>query len=158
MDYEVSLKDIPPVEAMSIRFVTNMQNIAEDIPAAFHELWEHLEKHKDKGQPTGQCFALYHDAFSDPKQIDVECAFSISSLVPEGDSVKGRLVEGGQMVSTIHKGPYTSLEPAYHALLKWMEEHDYAALPLVRELFLNDPFNVSPEEILTEVLWLVKKK
>ena len=158
MNYEVSVKDIPFVKAMSIRFVTNKQNIATDIPAAFQELWEHLKRHKDKVQGTGECFALYHGAFFDPERIDVECAFSIDNLIPEENRVKGRVIEGGQMASTVHKGPYTELEPAYHALLKWMEEHNYAALPLMRELYLNDPYNVLPEEILTEVLWSIQKK
>jgi effector-binding domain-containing protein len=56
-----------------------------------------------------------------------------------------------------YKGPYDGLEPAYKALGKWVTENGYTPLTPQRDIYLNDPATVPPEELLTEILWPVKK-
>ena len=54
-------------------------------------------------------------------------------------------------MTTVHRGPYEEIAPAYHTLTGWISEggHEIAGPP--REIYLNDPHTVPPEKILTRV-------
>jgi effector-binding domain-containing protein len=41
---------------------------------------------------------------------------------------------------------------AHHALQAWAQEHGHVQAGDVREIYLNDPATVPPEELVTEVL------
>ena len=157
MSYEIKVREVAPVTAMTIRTVSSMKSIGPDMGACYGELWEYMEKKGAKC--TGECFALYHGTEFDPVHIDMECGFSVAELLPDGGRAKGRVVEGGLMVCAVHKGPYDTLPAAYEALMKWGEENgEYVLLNGWRDNYLNDPMSVPPEEVLTEVLCTVKKK
>ena len=156
MSYEVSVREVGPVKAMTLRMVTHMKTISDDMGKAYEALWQYMEK--SGAQCAGECFALYHDEDFNPEHIDVECGFSVVDLMPGTDKIKGRTVEGGLMAYALHKGPYDQLEGVYPAIMKWVEANGYALLPKMRELYLNNPCEVPPEELMTEVLWPVKKK
>jgi effector-binding domain-containing protein len=140
---------------MTKRFVTGMKTISPDMSKEYNELWSHIQK--NGGVPTGDCFALYHDENFDADKMDIEVGFSVAELVPNGEGIEGREVEGGLFASTIHKGSYYGLESAYATLGKWVAENGYVPLTPARDLYLNDPSTVQPEELLTEVLWPVRK-
>jgi effector-binding domain-containing protein len=154
MSYEVTLREVPTVRAMTKRFVTSMATVGEDMTNGYNELWSYIQK--KGGVPTGDCFALYHDENFDAERMDVEIGFSVAEFIPNGEGVVGREVEGGLCAATTHKGPYDGLEPAYAAMGKWVEENGYVPLTPMRDLYLNDSSTVPPEEILTEILWPVK--
>lgn len=158
MSYEVRVRELPPMKAMTIRYVTNMQNISSDMGKAYRELWDYME---GKGaQAAGDCFALYHAESAedfDPDNIDVECGFSVAELIPDGGRVKGRVAEGGLFASVTHRGSYDTLSAAYCAITKWAPENGYELLAGWRDYYLNDPSALPPEEWLTEVVCPVKK-
>ena len=52
----------------------------------------------------------------------------------------------------MHVGPYEELGLAYHALYAWAQEHGHEPRGLIREIYVNDPANVRPEALQTEVL------
>ena len=62
-------------------------------------------------------------------------------------------VKGGPVASTIHKGRYSEVGPAYHALTTWISDHGHTPAGPPREIYLNDPTQVSEDEQLTEVVW-----
>ena len=57
--------------------------------------------------------------------------------------------------STVHKGPYAEVGKAYVALQKWMTDNGRSPAGMVREVYLNDPASVPPEDLLTEIDWPV---
>ena len=156
MPYEVSLKEIPPMNIVSIRTVMTMKDIVADMGGCYEELWAYLQA--SGGKCTGLCMAIYYDQEFDPENIDVECCFSVEELLPEKGRIKSRLLEGGLMASTTHKGPYEELGGAYEAVAKWIDENGYAYAGPMRDVYLNDPEQVVPEELLTETLFPVCKK
>jgi effector-binding domain-containing protein len=93
MSYEARLREVPTIKAMTRRFITSMKTIGEDMAKGYGELWEHIQK--NGGAPTGDCFALYHDENFDVDRMDVEIGFSVAELVPDGEGIVGREVEGG---------------------------------------------------------------
>ena len=50
------------------------------------------------------------------------------------------------------------MEGAFEAIMKWLDVNGYLPLPGMRDIYLNSPHEVPPEELLTEVLWPVRKK
>ena len=158
MSYIVSVREVPAMNAMTFRFVTNMGAIAQDMPKAYKQLHEYLENNGAKF--TGNCFAIYHGEGFNPDLIDVECGFSVEKLLPEFGTIRARQIEGGLMASALHKGAYEKLEGAYYAIMEWVKGNGYQILPGVRDMYLNGPDCEgvkSPDDFLTEVLWPVVK-
>ena len=55
------------------------------------------------------------------------------------------------MAKTVHRGPYEACEPTYAKLFAWIGENGKRIAGPLREVYLNDPKEVPPEEILTEI-------
>ena len=55
------------------------------------------------------------------------------------------------MAVTEHLGPYDALAPAYHSLTSWITANGYEFAGPPREIYLNDPHTVAPEELKTRI-------
>jgi AraC family transcriptional regulator len=83
---------------------------------------------------------------------DVEVAFPVPPGTTPGPGMNVYTLPGGRMARTFHKGPYEECEPAYMALFAWLREQGLSITGPMREMYHNDPREVPPEEILTEIL------
>jgi len=153
--YDIAIRHVQPLSIMSIRFITSIEKIGQDIPNAYKELQNYITA--QKGIMTGEYLAIYHDPGFNPFKIDVECCFGVSPLLVNRERIKGRVADGGEMAVALHKGPYKTIYNAHDALLQWISDNNYTPLAQMREHYLNDPAEVAPEEILTEVFWPVQK-
>ena len=55
------------------------------------------------------------------------------------------------MARILHKGPNEQSAPTYKTLFTWIAENHKRITGPTREVYLNDPRKVPPEEILTEI-------
>lgn len=55
-------------------------------------------------------------------------------------------------VRALHKGPYKDVGPTYKALYEWANKQGIALKNEAIEFYLNDPADVKPAEIETEIL------
>jgi effector-binding domain-containing protein len=154
MPYDVTLRQLAPTLAMTLRLTTDLRAVGNDITKGYDELRVFLQE--NQGRAGKERFALYHGDIFNPDHIDVELCLSVQELLPGDGRIEGRRIEGGLMASTIHKGPHNSKEPAYLAIDRWIKDKDYLPQPLVREIYLNDPLSTPPEEYLTDILWSIK--
>jgi AraC family transcriptional regulator len=83
---------------------------------------------------------------------DVEAAFPVPPGTVPGPGMRVYTLPGGRMARTFHKGPYEACEPTYLRLYAWLEEQRLTITGPMREQYLNDPREVPPGEILTEIL------
>jgi len=81
----------------------------------------------------------------------VEVAWPVFGIVKGYREIKAYTIPGGKMVRTVHHGPYESCEPTYQKLFTWIETKGLHISGPIREVYLNDPRLVKPEEILTEI-------
>lgn len=152
MEYEITEKQLAPQLALTHRTPVTMQTMGEGIGAAFGVLVEHAAK--TGAQWAGPPFILYPE--------DCEGEFEISVCMPVtpgaegGERVTLEEVPGGTAASTVHVGRYNEIGKAYVALQKWMTDNDRRPAGMIREIYLNDPEAVPPEELLTEVDWPVE--
>lgn len=151
MEYEITEKQLAPQLALTHHTPVTMQTMGEGIGAAFGVLVEHAAK--TGAHWAGPPFILYPE--------DCEGEFEITVCMPVvpgaegGDQVAVEEVPGGTMASTVHVGPYNEVGQAYVALQKWMTDNGRRPAGKVREIYLNDPDAVPPEELLTEIDWPV---
>ena len=108
---------------------------------------------------VGAPFALMHETGSkeDVEKADregtavIDVNFPIAKSIAGSDTVSVYELQGGTMAMIVHTGPYEESEPAYEALFQWVEEKGRQVVGPIREVYLNDPWVVEPEEILTEI-------
>ena len=84
---------------------------------------------------------------------DVEIAIPVTGGAEgEGEGeVRSYTLPGGKMAKIVHKGPYEACEPTYNRLFAWIAGQGKTITGPMREVYLNDPHEVGPEEILTEI-------
>jgi effector-binding domain-containing protein len=147
-EYEVTIKKIAPQKAVCLRRVM----------PSYHsegELWEELCGYlgQIKGaQYAGPAMNVCHDSEYREQDVDIEVAIPIAVAVPESGDIKVRNLPGHEQVaSVVHKGPFDTIMKAYQFLMGWMEKNGYKMAGPDRTLYLNDPTQVAPDEILQEL-------
>ena len=82
---------------------------------------------------------------------DLEVAVPVGKKVEDTGELKCYELPGGKMAKIVHKGPYEDCEPTYEKLFTWIEQNGMKVTGPIREVYLNDPNEVSWEETLTEI-------
>ena len=69
-----------------------------------------------------------------------QAGFPVAKALPASSEIKCITIPAGKYVSTIHRGAYDTVGPAYDALNKWAKENGYEPTGgLAYEYYLNDP-------------------
>ena len=55
------------------------------------------------------------------------------------------------MARIVHKGPFEQSAATYRQLFTWIAQQHKKIVGPTREVYLNDPRKVPPEEIVTEI-------
>jgi AraC family transcriptional regulator len=82
---------------------------------------------------------------------DVEVVLPVSIQVEDIEEITCYELPGGPMAKIVHKGPYERSAEAYKKLFAWIAENHKKVAGPTREVYLNDPKKVSPEELMTEI-------
>lgn len=87
------------------------------------------------------------------ENADIEVAVPISEAVeiPEDEEIHVYELPGGKMAKVVHKGPYEGCILTYEKLFSWIAERGKRIVGPIREVYLNDPREIPPGEILTEI-------
>lgn len=102
---------------------------------------------------------ICHD---DPEQTPAEqcrydaCITVADDVQPEGN-VQTKTVPGGDYAILLHKGPYETLGESWHAIFRdWLPQSGREMTcgdgeSACFEMYLNDPDNTKPEDLLTAI-------
>ncbi|MEN6338393.1 MAG: GyrI-like domain-containing protein [Phycisphaerales bacterium] len=82
---------------------------------------------------------------------DVEVVIPVSAEIAGDKEITCYELPGGPMARITHKGPYEKSADAYKKLFAWLAENRKKVAGPTREVYLNDPKKVPPEELLTEI-------
>ncbi|MEM9692494.1 MAG: MerR family transcriptional regulator [Myxococcota bacterium] len=85
-------------------------------------------------------------------RIRVKACIGVSDPLPRLRDVTIETLPAVQAAWLIHRGAYDTLGLAYHALDAWSQSRGHARAGPMREIYLNNPEEVEPDELLTEVL------
>jgi AraC family transcriptional regulator len=154
---DITITEIAPQTVLGIRRRGFYQ---EQIPKQIMELCIYAEQEKIEmaGMPIFVCHETsVEEAMraAEEGNADIEVAIPIAAPVAitgEGpDDISCYELPGGTMVKAIHKGPYETCEGTYNEVFAWIEAHGKEITGPIREVYPNDPGEVAPEEILTEI-------
>lgn len=82
---------------------------------------------------------------------ELEVAFPVANRVKPVGSVEYYELPGGRFAKILHRGPYEGCAPTYERLFAGLAGRGLTITGPIREYYLNDPSEVAPEEILTEI-------
>ncbi|CAM2064053.1 Helix-turn-helix domain-containing protein [Sulfidibacter corallicola] len=154
MSYQVEKKVITATPFLFMKKQTKPEAIAEALASMFVPVFQFATSRgiPFAGPPTAR-YVSYG-----PGLVTIEAGMPIAGQADaEGDITSGSLF-GGDVVTTIHKGPYDSLNLAHEAIQVWIAEHNEQADGAPWESYLTDPGEVpDPSEWLTEITYPLKK-
>jgi DNA-binding transcriptional MerR regulator len=152
--YDVVMKAIPAVRVASVRDESpTFADLGRTFERLFNEVGGYLARHgaQANANPGERALAVYHQAEHEP--LVVEAALGVMGALPANDRVKVYdLPALPHAVSVIHRGPYSTIEAAYGAVMKWIEVNRYALAGPVREVYLAFDRDGDPAAYVTEVV------
>jgi effector-binding domain-containing protein len=149
---EPEIKDIPELRVLSRR---EKGTYGETIGKHAGELFGFVGSmtfQRSNAKITGPLMFICHDEEYKETDADIETALPFTGRVNIDDpAMKERTLPAVQVVSAIYKGPYDGVEVGYSRLFEYMTEHGLEIAGESRSLYINDPDEVSEEDLLTEV-------
>lgn len=149
---EITIVDVPTQNVLGIRKCGSYKMIPQLLAGLFQHAM--VSGAHITGMPAFVCHELSKEAVmeADAKgTADIEVIVPVATAVGGSDDVRYYELAGGKMARIIHKGPYEACEQAYDRLFVWIAEEGRTVCGPTREVYLNDPRTVRPEEILTEI-------
>ena len=132
---------------------------------SYNKIPEHMQEvgqwvMDDGLEMTGMVYGSY---FNSPEEVpedelEYEIGFSYDGDLKIQEGKLGyKEIPEHSVLAAIHKGPYTNVGPVIHAISEYADKNGYDIVGPVTEVYLNDPNQVSPDELLTEVRFPVIK-
>lgn len=110
-------------------------------------------------ESNGDLFAIYYTL---PQNVeDNEIVYDIGIPVkgePTGnDLIKVVDMLEHKVLSTIHKGSYSTIRRTYDRLVEYSIDNKYDIIGSPKEIYLNSPYDVIEDKLLTEIQFPVIK-
>lgn len=149
---DITVVDVRPQTVIGMRKRGKYQMIAQLLPQLFQSAG------RMGARPVGCPMFICHETSAEEAKradaegnADVEVVVPVASPVNDMGEIKCYEVPGGRMARIVHKGPYDQMEGTYGRLFAWLGKNNKRPIGPLREVYLNDPGAVGPEETLTEV-------
>lgn len=152
MTYNCKIEERKAQYVLSIRTRTSVQDIPQVMGKFYGEIAQYLGGLGE--QPAGPPFAAYYNM--DMQNLDVEIGFPVLKKLPDKEDIKISEIPSGKFATCLYTGPYSEIEPAYNELSQWIEDNEYEATGIVYEIYLDDPSQIPPEELKTQIMFLLK--
>lgn len=153
MSYKCEVVEQPPQPTLSIRTTTHVKDLPQELGKAYGAIGQYLGQLGE--QPTGAPYTAYFNM--DMSNLEVEIGFPVSSALPDKDKIQSGEIPGGKIARCLYTGPYNEIEPAYTDLTAWVKENGYEATGVAYEFYLNDPGEVAPPDLMTQVVFPLKE-
>jgi effector-binding domain-containing protein len=152
MSYTCELIDRPAQPTLSIRTHSSVQNL----PATLGPAWGAIAQHLGQlGQsPAGAPFVAYYTM--DMENLDIEIGFPVAKKLTGQGNIQASEIPAGKAGTCLYTGPYDKMVPAYEALTQWMKAKGYEPTGVAYEVYLNDPQQVPPEALQTQIVFPLK--
>lgn len=139
-----------PARTMARRsLVTTAEHLIRDTTEVIYALFEELTA---AGRPVLAPVLTTNGEPDREERIRVEACVAIELPAPKLAVAEVVEIAGGSFAWLTHRGAYEELGLAHHAIYAWAQEHGHAQTGDIREIYLNDPALVTPEDLVTEVL------
>jgi effector-binding domain-containing protein len=155
MPYEVKVKEVPPATVVRKQAHVSLANIGEVIGGGIGEVFAFAAQ--GGVAPAGAPLVVYLDQIDEESDGDIEICLPVTALIEGEGGIDVAELEGGPVAFTVHRGPYSEIGPAYHALFGWIAEHGHETAGPPREVYLTDPAEAAdPADNVTEIDWPIR--
>lgn len=152
MSEEYSIIDVEPKLVLGMRQTGSYRLIGVIIP----ELCEYAAENGI--QMIGPPMYICHEPSAEEatkadkeNNADIEVVIPILKRGKETEAITCYELPAAKMVKTLHKGPYREEGATYEKLFAWLETNNKTIVAPIREVYLNDPHEVSEDELLIEI-------
>ena len=152
MEYSCEMKEQAPQPTLTIRTRTAVQNLPQVMGESYGTIAQYLGELGE--HPAGPPFCAYYNM--DMQDLDVEIGFAVAKKLAGSEDIQAGEMPTGKMASCVFTGPYVEMAPAYEALAAWIEKNGYEPAGIAYEFYLNDPGEVTPEELMTQIVFPLK--
>ncbi|WP_455620938.1 AraC family transcriptional regulator [Parabacteroides sp.] len=152
MELKVEVKDLPGKQVAYIRLNGGYKEI--DYPGTWMRLLQ-FAKEQNIQPLSFSPICLYHDdpKVTSPDKLRTDICMEVApSVCPKGEIGTKKVLEGRFMVA-LYKGTYQQLGAVYDTLYgKYLPEMGLSLREVPSgEIYLNDPCNTKPEDLLTQI-------
>lgn len=111
------------------------------------------------GPPSGAFFNAPGQVSEEQLLWELRCPLDgdMPAAGPDDKGLGIKRVEAAQVAATMHKGPFDKVGATWDALAKWIGANGYQIVGPGIEIYLSDPGQTKPEDLLTEVAFPVRK-
>ncbi|OWV95432.1 AraC family transcriptional regulator [Rhizobium sp. R72] len=148
--FDITLRKIEPIQLLGVPHIGSYMQIGKAFETLFGTLFA-----RGLAKPTMRMIGVYLD---DPDIVPAEKLRSVACVTVEGEVAvaapfETRTLDGGEYAVLRHKGPYADMYKAYHWLYaEWLPASGRKLRDSVMfEEYLNNPRDVPPTELLTDI-------
>jgi hypothetical protein len=144
----VEVHEHPEREVARLSGVTDAERLIPETTALVYALLDELRAAGAHVREPVLCINEFGEA---GERIDVHACAGFAGGRPKLPRAEIARLPGGSFASLVHEGPYETLALAHHALFAWVQESGHETSGAIWEIYRNDPAEVAPELLLTEV-------
>ncbi|WP_420630552.1 helix-turn-helix domain-containing protein [Candidatus Leptofilum sp.] len=153
MSYEITKKTIAETPFLYMRNQVKPEEIATALANMLGPVFQYATA---QGIPFAGPPTTRYISFG-PGLATIEAGMPVAGPAEGSGEIMAGSLAGGDVVSTIHKGPYDTLNLGYEAIQQWMIENNEEASGAPWESYITDPGEVpDPAEWLTEIVQPLK--
>lgn len=152
-DYEIEIIDTEVQPVLSIRMITSINELPEDIGISYHSIISHMNLMGE--QPSDMPFVAYYNL--DTENLDVEIGFPTARELAGIHDIEVSEIPAGPKAICMYQGPYSEMGPVYEAMNEWLEENEYEPTGVVYEFYCNSPEDVPENELLTKIMFILEE-
>ncbi len=153
MSLECQINERAAQPVLSIRTRTSLAKIQQTLGYAYGAVAQYLGEMGE--QHAGAPFAAYYNM--DMQDLDVEAGFPVARALPGRADIQSTEIPAGPQGSVVYAGAYEGIKQAYDALAQYAQEHGYAPSGVCYEVYLTDPMQTPPEQLMTQIMFPLVK-
>jgi effector-binding domain-containing protein len=155
MPYEVQVKELSAQHVAVVRKHASMRTIGQDVSSGFAAIGEATGRaHVPLAGPP---FLIMFEVIDEESEGDIEIVFPVAMPFPGAGEVVGREDPAMTVASTMHRGAYDEIGPAYQTVVGWIQEHGHEIAGPPREVYLTDPSETpEPADYVTEIQFPIR--
>ena len=151
MSIQCELRDQPAQPVLSIRTMTSVERLPQEIARAYGAIAAYLG---ELGQaPAGVPFVGYYNM--DMQALDVEIGFPTAGPLPGRGEIAAGEIAAGKQATCLYVGPYEQMAQPYEALTQFMKEQGLTPSGISYEFYFNDPSVTPAAELRTLIVFPV---
>jgi effector-binding domain-containing protein len=145
---DIQITHIPAQLALVVTKHVPMTEIGAGMGEAFHALMRHAEA--TGAQFVGPPTTLYPEIPRD--EVTFLVCMPVAPGAVGGEGVDLRELPAVEAATLLYTGPYEGMGPSWERLMAWLGTSGRRAGGPMREVYLNDPDSVAPEDLLTQLV------